>query len=229
MLPSNLALCREQFQEISHGGKKHCGNQSLSDPSQDQSQWWKFKPSQMRAWESESEFASRIDGELGSSSETGKQTKEILAGQRLWGSNSWYERSSKLEPRSKPSESMETTKKLSKDGPTVTAEITKSTGIQASTQAPGISEQHNGPSRGIFPPERLLLPPIEIPGELQDFVVDFNSAEAIGVGEARRGQSKEPREKDRDARALRDIRLARQSEELTVASWKFDADQVQFN
>ncbi len=87
----------------------------------------------------------------------------------------------------------------------------------------------DGPSRGIFPPERLLLPPIEIPGELQDFIVDFNSAEAIGVGEARQGQSKEPREKDRDARALRDIRLARQSEELTVAIWKFDADQVKFN
>ena len=33
----------------------------------------------------------------------------------------------------------------------------------------------DGPSRGIFPPEHLLLPPITLPHELEQFVVDFNS------------------------------------------------------
>ena len=33
----------------------------------------------------------------------------------------------------------------------------------------------DGPSRGIFPPEHLLLPPISIPEELRTFIVDFNA------------------------------------------------------
>ena len=37
------------------------------------------------------------------------------------------------------------------------------------------SNPADGPSRGIFPPEHLLLPPIPIPHELKQFVVDFNS------------------------------------------------------
>jgi len=40
-----------------------------------------------------------------------------------------------------------------------------------------VPTKHNpadGPSRGVFPSERLLLPPIDLPTELKNLVVDFN-------------------------------------------------------
>ncbi|OJT05120.1 hypothetical protein TRAPUB_4081 [Trametes pubescens] len=41
-----------------------------------------------------------------------------------------------------------------------------------------VESAHNpadGPSRGKFPPQRLLLPPLTLPSELQPFLVDFDS------------------------------------------------------
>ena len=41
-----------------------------------------------------------------------------------------------------------------------------------------VNTAHNpadNPSRGIFPPEHLLLPPIDLPHELKQFIVDFNT------------------------------------------------------
>jgi hypothetical protein len=37
------------------------------------------------------------------------------------------------------------------------------------------SNPADGPSRGIFPPAHLLLPPIELPQEIRPFVIDFNA------------------------------------------------------
>jgi len=39
---------------------------------------------------------------------------------------------------------------------------------------PSAHNPADGPSRGIYPPESLLLPPIPIPPPLQNFIANFN-------------------------------------------------------
>lgn len=49
----------------------------------------------------------------------------------------------------------------------------------------------DGPSRGIFPPEALLLPRVSIPPEVQDFVVDYDAPLTPTEQRLRRGSSRQ--------------------------------------
>ena len=59
-----------------------------------------------------------------------------------------------------------------------------------------VNTAHNpadGPSRGIYPPRLLLLPPIELPEEIGDFVVDFDTPLRPNERDAPRGIPPEPK------------------------------------
>jgi len=58
------------------------------------------------------------------------------------------------------------------------------------------SNPADGPSRGIYPPTRLLLPPIEIPAELRPFILNFDHpplASEIRIHETRLSQRALPK------------------------------------
>ena len=59
-----------------------------------------------------------------------------------------------------------------------------------------VNTAHNpadGPSRGIFPPRQLLLPPISLPDELKPLIVDFDAPYLPSERNALRGFSSEPK------------------------------------
>lgn len=51
----------------------------------------------------------------------------------------------------------------------------------------------DGPSRGIYPPESLLLPSVKLPDEIKDLVVDFNAPLRPNERDAPRGVPPEPK------------------------------------
>ena len=59
-----------------------------------------------------------------------------------------------------------------------------------------VNTAHNpadGPSRGIFPPRHLLLPPVELPKEIENFVVDFDAPLRPGEHDATQRLPPEPK------------------------------------
>ena len=51
----------------------------------------------------------------------------------------------------------------------------------------------DGPSRGIYPPAHLLLPPIEIPDEIKPFIINFNAPPRPGEGTTARSPPPPPK------------------------------------
>ncbi|OBZ73565.1 hypothetical protein A0H81_06526 [Grifola frondosa] len=82
------------------------------------------------------------------------------------------------------------------------------------------SNPADDPSRGIYPPSSLLLPPVPIPEELRAFIIDFDAPfTAAETGLQRQGElpkplAKEPRDSTAIARAYEGFERDRQNDEL---------------
>ncbi|PSR72208.1 hypothetical protein PHLCEN_2v11915 [Hermanssonia centrifuga] len=74
----------------------------------------------------------------------------------------------------------------------------------------------DNPSRGIFPPLQLLLPPITIPDEIRDFVEDFDFR-FVPVGVSSSSQPKPQREAGREQRAFASFEQSNREGEILIS------------